>query len=190
LQRMVTAYSHYGPACLDLAEAVQQQGSFIEKMADLGWTKPGCFEDSKDFAPLLSGLMSRGLTKVATPCPLLHSSGFLLSIPPTLLFTHNFLEEAGSVDQMAGPFGSREMSILVWRIVCMTSESGSMMGDDGLSDVALVHVGVAGQGMKAFDLKGDTDDNHKISVGRDLASAGIPPVAPDTVPPPPPLSSQ
>ncbi|PVF99605.1 hypothetical protein CPB86DRAFT_282277 [Serendipita vermifera] len=53
LQRIVTAYSHHGPACLDLVGAVLRQGSFIEKMADLGWTTPGRFGHLKDSAPLV-----------------------------------------------------------------------------------------------------------------------------------------
>ncbi|CAG8633763.1 10605_t:CDS:2, partial [Acaulospora colombiana] len=45
--------SHYGPACLDLVGAVLRQGSFIEKMVGLGWTRPGRFDHSKDSAPLV-----------------------------------------------------------------------------------------------------------------------------------------
>ncbi|PVF99604.1 hypothetical protein CPB86DRAFT_813763 [Serendipita vermifera] len=53
LQRVVTAYSHFGPACLDLVGAVLRQGSFIEKMVNLGWTRPGRFDYSRDSAPLV-----------------------------------------------------------------------------------------------------------------------------------------
>ncbi|PVF99609.1 hypothetical protein CPB86DRAFT_282534 [Serendipita vermifera] len=56
LQRVVTAYSHYGPASLDLVGAVIRQGSFIEKMVYLGWTKPGRFDRSKDSAPLVRSI--------------------------------------------------------------------------------------------------------------------------------------
>jgi hypothetical protein len=49
----VAAYSNYGPAGLDLVGAVIRQGSFIEKMVDLGWTRPGRFDLSKDSAPLV-----------------------------------------------------------------------------------------------------------------------------------------
>ncbi|PVF99608.1 hypothetical protein CPB86DRAFT_282499 [Serendipita vermifera] len=53
LQRIVTAYQHHGLACLDLVGAVLRQGSFIEKMVDLGWNRPGRFDHSKDSAPLV-----------------------------------------------------------------------------------------------------------------------------------------
>jgi hypothetical protein len=49
----VVAYSQYGPACFDLVGGVIRQGSFIEKMVDLGWTRPGRFDLSKDSAALV-----------------------------------------------------------------------------------------------------------------------------------------
>jgi hypothetical protein len=49
----VVAYSNSGLAGLDLVGAVIRQGSFIEKMVDLEWTKPGRFNLVKDSAPLV-----------------------------------------------------------------------------------------------------------------------------------------
>lgn len=53
LLRVVIAYSHFGPAGIDLVGAIIRQGSFIEKMVGLGWTRPGRFDYSKDSAPLV-----------------------------------------------------------------------------------------------------------------------------------------
>ncbi|CAG8633732.1 10603_t:CDS:2, partial [Acaulospora colombiana] len=45
--------SHFGPASIDLVGAIIRQGSFIEKMVGLGWTKPGRFDHSRDSSPLV-----------------------------------------------------------------------------------------------------------------------------------------
>ncbi|KAG8821508.1 hypothetical protein FRC17_009795 [Serendipita sp. 399] len=53
LQRIATAYSHAGLASLDLVGAVLRQGSFIQKMVGLGWTRPGRFDLVDESAPLV-----------------------------------------------------------------------------------------------------------------------------------------
>ncbi|KAG8834460.1 hypothetical protein FRC17_008682 [Serendipita sp. 399] len=56
LQRISVAYSHAGLASLDLVGAVLRQGSFIQKMVGLGWTRPGRFDRPKDSAPLVRSI--------------------------------------------------------------------------------------------------------------------------------------
>ena len=50
------AYSHAGLASLDLVGAVLRQGAFVDKMVELGWTTPGCFDQSRDLAPLVRSI--------------------------------------------------------------------------------------------------------------------------------------
>ncbi|KAG8809140.1 hypothetical protein FRC17_003598 [Serendipita sp. 399] len=47
---------HAGLASLDLVGAVLRQGSFIQKMAELGWTRPGRFDLVKESAPLVRSI--------------------------------------------------------------------------------------------------------------------------------------
>ncbi|KAG8820781.1 hypothetical protein FRC17_010054 [Serendipita sp. 399] len=56
LQRIAVAYSHAGLASLDLVGAVLRQGSFIEKMVGLDWTRPGRFVLAGDAAPLVRSI--------------------------------------------------------------------------------------------------------------------------------------
>lgn len=50
--RLVQAYTDPGAAGIELVGAVLRQGSFIEKMVDLGWTAGGRFDDPSSHAPL------------------------------------------------------------------------------------------------------------------------------------------
>lgn len=50
---MSLAYSHAGPASIELVGAVLRQATFVEKMVDLGWTQPGRFAYTRDYAPLV-----------------------------------------------------------------------------------------------------------------------------------------
>ncbi|KAG8812482.1 hypothetical protein FRC18_002927 [Serendipita sp. 400] len=56
LQRISVAYSHAGLASLDLVGAILRQGSFIQKMAELGWTRPGRFDLVSKSAPLVRSI--------------------------------------------------------------------------------------------------------------------------------------
>lgn len=56
LQRVAVAYSHAGLACLDLVGAILRQGSFVDKMVELGWTQPGRFVNIRDMAPLVRSI--------------------------------------------------------------------------------------------------------------------------------------
>ncbi|CAG7852909.1 SubName: Full=Uncharacterized protein {ECO:0000313/EMBL:CCA76091.1} [Serendipita indica DSM 11827] len=53
LQRFAVAYSNPGMASIDLVGAVLRQGSFISKMDELGWTRPGRFDLIAESAPLV-----------------------------------------------------------------------------------------------------------------------------------------
>ena len=53
IQRLTIAYSGAGLASLDLVGAVLRQGTFVEKMVRMGWTRPGRFDHSRDLAPLV-----------------------------------------------------------------------------------------------------------------------------------------
>ena len=46
--RILGAYIDDRPFAIDLVGAVIRQGLFIEKLHNLGWTKPGYFDDSED----------------------------------------------------------------------------------------------------------------------------------------------
>ncbi|KAH7921597.1 hypothetical protein BV22DRAFT_1019043 [Leucogyrophana mollusca] len=48
LDRILSAYTDDRIFSLDLAGAVLRQGSFIQKMHDLGWAKPSCFDSPAD----------------------------------------------------------------------------------------------------------------------------------------------
>ncbi|KAG8768001.1 hypothetical protein FRC15_005345, partial [Serendipita sp. 397] len=56
IQRIAVAYSHAGLASLDLVGAVLRQGSFIQKMVELGWTRPGRFDLASESAPLVRSI--------------------------------------------------------------------------------------------------------------------------------------
>ncbi|CAG7854222.1 SubName: Full=Uncharacterized protein {ECO:0000313/EMBL:CCA67541.1} [Serendipita indica DSM 11827] len=56
LQRLAVAYSNPGLASLDLVGAVLRQGSFISKMDELGWTRPGRFDLVSESAPLVRSI--------------------------------------------------------------------------------------------------------------------------------------
>jgi len=46
--RLLSAYIDDRPWSIELVGAVLRQGSFIDKMDNFGWTKPGYFDDPKD----------------------------------------------------------------------------------------------------------------------------------------------
>ncbi|THH07932.1 hypothetical protein EW146_g9155, partial [Bondarzewia mesenterica] len=46
--RVLSAYSDQRPFSVELVGAVLRQGSFVEKMQELGWTQPGYFDDPSD----------------------------------------------------------------------------------------------------------------------------------------------
>ncbi|KIM29339.1 hypothetical protein M408DRAFT_328973 [Serendipita vermifera MAFF 305830] len=56
IQRIAVAYSHDGPASLDLVGAILRQGAFVEKMVHIGWTQPGSFEYEHNLAPLVRSI--------------------------------------------------------------------------------------------------------------------------------------
>ncbi|KAG8807416.1 hypothetical protein FRC17_004468 [Serendipita sp. 399] len=56
IQRISVAYSHAGLASTDLVGAVLRQGTFVQKMFDLGWTRPGRFDLVKESAPLVRSI--------------------------------------------------------------------------------------------------------------------------------------
>ena len=56
---MLSAYFDDKPFSIDLTGAVIRQGSFIDKMAQFGWTEPGYFDDKEDelvFGPCYNSL--------------------------------------------------------------------------------------------------------------------------------------
>ncbi|CCA72245.1 hypothetical protein PIIN_06179 [Serendipita indica DSM 11827] len=56
IQRLSVAYSFPGLASIDLVGAVLRQASFIVKMDELGWTRPGRFDLASDSAPLVRSI--------------------------------------------------------------------------------------------------------------------------------------
>lgn len=56
IQRLATAYSNAGLASLDLVGAVLRQGTFVDKMVQLGWTRPGRFDQAIHLAPLVRSI--------------------------------------------------------------------------------------------------------------------------------------
>ncbi|KAG8817991.1 hypothetical protein FRC19_010963 [Serendipita sp. 401] len=56
VKRIVAAYSLPGYASIDLVAAILRQGSFIEKMKELGWLESYCFQSSTGQATLLRAI--------------------------------------------------------------------------------------------------------------------------------------
>ncbi|TFY79965.1 hypothetical protein EWM64_g4047 [Hericium alpestre] len=48
LNRILSSYSDQRPFSVELVGAVLRQGTFVKKMQELGWTKPGYFDDQEN----------------------------------------------------------------------------------------------------------------------------------------------
>ncbi|KIM19495.1 hypothetical protein M408DRAFT_50053, partial [Serendipita vermifera MAFF 305830] len=91
IQRIAVAYSHNGPASLDLVGAVLRQGAFVEKMVHIGWTQPGCFDYEHTLAPLVRSI-ARYHAFLDLMCS--HSKSFLVPTLDLAWHSHQLKGEA------------------------------------------------------------------------------------------------
>lgn len=76
LHRIANAYSHAGYASLDLVAAMLRQGTFIDKMVHMGWTRPGRWEHADTLAPLV-----RSVARYHAFLDLTYVNGWSLLVP-------------------------------------------------------------------------------------------------------------
>jgi hypothetical protein len=84
VSRIVVAYSTHGPASIDLVGAVLRQSTFIAKMSDIGWSKPGQLPRDQEINNLV-----RAVARYHAFLDLLSQSAYSFFVP-TLVRRSNF----------------------------------------------------------------------------------------------------